>query len=63
MSCLIRSSSDDRQTSRSDRVRVIAAAIGLFTAVFLALPTRVNADDILLRVPQCDSNLYKLPLT
>ena len=59
MSCLIRSSSDDRQTSRSDRVRVIAAAIGLFTAVFLALPTRVNADDILLRVPQCDSNLLQ----
>src|ERR1700730_10886869 len=43
MSRLVRSSSDDRQTSRSDRVRVIAAAIGLLTGVFLALPTRVNA--------------------
>ena len=28
-------------------MRVIAAAIGLLTAVFLAVPTRVNADDIL----------------
>jgi hypothetical protein len=47
MSRLVRNSSDDRQTGRSDRVRVIAAAIGLLTAVFLVLPTRVNAEDIL----------------
>jgi hypothetical protein len=51
MSRLVRSSSDDRQTSRSDRVRVIAAVIGLLTAVFLALPTRVDAEDILSAEP------------
>jgi hypothetical protein len=52
MSRLVRSSSDDRQTSRSDRVRVIAAAIGLLTAIFFgALPTRVNAEDILSAEP------------